>query len=129
VDTNKTILIVDDDVLVLESIDLLVSMAEGLQSIRALGSTGAASHLEHAHIDVIVADVLLAGEMTGIDVCRKAVEQHPGVAIVVITADTEVNRSDVPEEWVFLRKPFGGEQLLEAIGKALGKVRREPSGG
>ncbi|MFC5525705.1 response regulator [Rhodanobacter ginsengisoli] len=127
-DTNKTVLIVDDDVLVLESIDLLVSMAEGFQSIRALGSAGAASHLEHAHIDVIVADVILAGSMTGIDVCRKAIEHHPEVAIVVITADNEVNRSDLPERWVFLRKPFGGEQLLEAMDKAMAKARSEQPG-
>ncbi len=122
-DTNKTVLIVDDDVRVLESIDLLVSMAEGFQSIRALGSAGAASHLKNAHIDVIVADVILAGSMTGIDICRKAIEHHPDIAIVVITADNEVNRSDIPERWVFLRKPFGGEQLLEAMDQAMVKAR------
>lgn len=127
-DTDKTVLIVDDDVLVLESIDLLVSMAEGFQSIRALGSAGAASHLKHAHIDVIVADVILAGSMTGIDICRKAIEHHPGIAIVVITADNEVNRLDLPERWVFLRKPFGGEQLLEAMDKAMAKARKTQPG-
>lgn len=121
-DTKKTVLIVDDDDLVLESIDLLLSSAEDFQSIRARGSAGAMSHMQHACIDVVVADVILAGSMTGIDICEKAIERHPAVAIVVITADTEVHCTEIPERGVFLRKPFGGEQLLGAIAVALEKA-------
>jgi FixJ family two-component response regulator len=121
-DTNKTVLIVDDDDLVLESIDLLLSSAKGFQSIRARGSAGAMSHMQHAHIDVVVADVILAGSMTGLDICEKVIECHPAVAVVVITADTEVHCAEIPQRGVFLRKPFGGEQLLGAIGVALEKV-------
>lgn len=122
-DTKKTVLIVDDDALVLESIDLHLSATDGFQTIRAQGSTGAASHLLNAQkIDVIVADVVLAGSMTGIDICQKAIEQHSKIAVVVITADPEVHRAEIPERSVFVRKPFGGEQLLEAIGEALRKA-------
>jgi DNA-binding NtrC family response regulator len=119
VQTKKTVLIVDDDDLVLESIDLLLSNAEQFRSIRALGAVGAQSHMKNAHIDVIVADVILAGATTGIDLCRTAVERHPRVAVVVITADTEVERAEIPQRWVLLRKPFGGDDLLAAIGTAL----------
>jgi DNA-binding NtrC family response regulator len=123
VDTKKTVLIVDDDALVLESIDLLLAATDGFQTIRAQGSTGAASHLLNAQkIDVIVADVVLAGSMTGIDISRKAIEQYPEIAVVVITADPEVHCAEIPERGVFLRKPFGGEQLLEAIGQALARA-------
>ena len=122
-DTNKTVLIVDDDNMVLESIDLLLSAADGLQSIRALGSAGAMSHLRQAHIDVVVADVILAGSVSGIDICHEAIRHNDEVAIVVITADTEVHVHDIPDRGVFLRKPFGAAELLAAIGLALGKVR------
>ncbi|MGY3038653.1 DNA-binding NtrC family response regulator [Rhodanobacter sp. TND4EL1] len=125
---NKTVLIVDDDDLVLESIDLLLSSAEGFQSIRALGAAGARSHLQHAHIDVIVADVILAGTVSGIDVCHDALKRYPDVAVVVITADTEVHLHDIPDRGVFLRKPFGATELMVAIQMALGKVRRDKSG-
>ena len=75
---KKTILIVDDDDLVMESIDLLLSAVDGFQTIRARGSAGAISHMKHArHIDVIVADVILAGELSGIDVCRLAMTSAP----------------------------------------------------
>ena len=74
------------------------------------------------NIDVIVADVILAGTTSGIDLCQLAIERYPAIAIVVITADTEVHRTDIPQRGIFLRKPFGGEQLLGAIEAALKKV-------
>ncbi len=127
--TEKTILIVDDDDLVLESIDLLLSAVDDFQTIRARGSAGAMSHLHHTrHIDVIVADVILSGELSGIDVCRAAITHCPGIAVVVITADTEVNRADIPPRGVFLRKPCGGIQLVAAVADALTRVTSSPVG-
>jgi DNA-binding NtrC family response regulator len=121
----KTVLIVDDDALVLEAIDLLVSQVGGFRSIRSLGVDSARSDLEQARIDVLVADVILAGSTTGIELCERAIERHPGIAIVVITADSEVQRCDIPRRGIFLRKPFGKQQLFEAIDAALKKVREE----
>ncbi len=115
----KTVLIVDDDALVLEAIDLVLSQAEGFRSIRALGVASARSDLQQARIDVLVADVILAGSTTGIELCERAIERYPAIAIVVITADNEVRCGDIPKRGVFLRKPFGGKQLLEAIDAAL----------
>jgi DNA-binding NtrC family response regulator len=124
VDTSKAVLVVDDDALVLESIDLHLSAVGGFHTIRALGSASANATLDQGRIDVIVADVILAGSVTGIDLCRKAIRQYPDVAVVVITADTEVQCAEIPERGVFLRKPFGGEQLLEAIEAALRVVAK-----
>lgn len=125
--TKKTVLIVDDDDLVLESIDLLLSAVDDFQTIRARGAIGAISHMNHVrHIDVIVADVILAGDLSGIDVCRKVMEKCPGVAMVVITADTEVHRSDISSRGVLLRKPFGANQLVAAISDALTRVSASP---
>jgi DNA-binding NtrC family response regulator len=123
VSTNKTILVVDDDALVLESIVLLLSAADGFETIPARGSTDAAAHLHGSRpIDVIVADIVLAGPVSGLDVCRKAIEQRPSIAVVVITADTEVHRTDIAERGVFLRKPFGAETLLAAIRQSMEQV-------
>ncbi|MEO8779573.1 MAG: response regulator [Rhodanobacter sp.] len=124
----KTVLIVDDDEMVLEAIDLLVSQAEGLRSIRSLGVSSAHSALQQARIDVLVADVILTGSTTGIELCERAIEHHPTIAIVVITADNEVQRDDIPKRGIFLRKPFGGKQLLEAIDAAQDRAREEARG-
>ncbi len=124
----KTVLIVDDDALVLEAIDLLLSRTEGFRSIRALGVASAHSDLQQARIDVLVADVILAGGTTGIELCERAIERHPAIAIVVITADNEVEHDEIPRRGVFLRKPFGGQQLLGAIDAALERVAEELRG-
>ena len=115
----KTVLIVDDDELVLEAIDLLMSQTEGFRSIRSLGVRSARSNLELARVDVLVADVILAGSTTGIELCEHALERHPKIAIVVITADNEVQRDDIPRRGIFLRKPFGKKELLQAVDAAL----------
>lgn len=121
--TNKTVLVVDDDDLVLESILLLLSKVDGFEAIPARGSTDATMHLQGPRpIDVMVADIILAGTVSGLDVCRKAMECRPGIAIVVITADTEVDRSDIADRGVFLRKPFGADALLAAINQSLEQV-------
>lgn len=121
----KTVLIVDDDELVLDAIDLLVAQTEGLRSIRSLGVNSARSDLEQARIDVLVADVMLAGSTTGIELCEHAVQRHPTIAIVVITADNEIQRDDIPKRGIFLRKPFGKKQLLQAIDAALTRAQEE----
>ncbi len=124
----KTVLIVDDNALVLEAIDLLLSRHRNFRSIRALGAASARSDLALAPIDVLIADVILAGGTTGIELCEQAIERHPSIAIVVITADNEVRRDEIPERGVFLRKPFGGEQLLQAIDVALERAGKKLRG-
>ena len=121
----KTVLIVDDDAMVLESIDLLLSQTDNFRSIRALGIASAHSDLEQARIDVLVADVILAGSTTGIELCEYATERHPAIAIVVITADSEVHCHEIPARGIFLRKPFDGKQLLNAVDAALERARNE----
>jgi DNA-binding NtrC family response regulator len=123
VPTNKTVLVVDDDDLVLESILLLLAKAEGLEAIPARGSADATMHLKGPRpIDVIVADIVLAGPVSGLDVCRRAIDHRPDIAIVVITADTEIHRSDIADRGVFLRKPFGADALLVAIRQSMDQI-------
>ena len=121
----KTVLVVDDDALVLESIDLLLSMVEGFRSIRALDIESARSDLRQTRIDVLVADVILAGSTTGIELCERAIESHPAIAIVVISADNEVRRDDIPARGYLLGKPFGAEQMRDAIDAALQRADAE----
>src|SRR5574337_582062 len=79
----------------------------------------------HAMKTVLIVDVILAGSTTGIELCERAIERHPGIAIVVITADNEVRGDEIPKRGIFVRKPFGAEQLLEAIDAALERTRAD----
>jgi DNA-binding NtrC family response regulator len=121
-DAEKVVLIVDDDRAVLETMRMLLEARGGFRVHCALGATGASGHLNsHGPVDVLIADVILAGEITGIDICHMALRQCPSVGLVVISADPQIDPRDVPERSVYLRKPFGGHELIDAIGSAMAR--------
>jgi DNA-binding NtrC family response regulator len=120
-------LIVDDDPAVLETMRILLEGKDGFEVFCALGSHGA-KHLmgRFERLDVLIADVILAGEATGVDICHEAISHYPEVALVVISADPRTDAAVLPEGSVYLRKPFGGYELLTAIDQAehLAQTRR-----
>lgn len=121
---EKVVLIVDDDPTVLETMRILLE-GRGLCRVHvALGSHGASRCLATvAQVDVLIADVILAGEITGIDVCHQARERHPEVALVIISADARNDPASMPGHSIYLRKPFGGVELVQAIEEAERLVR------
>jgi len=117
--TEKMVLVVDDDQAVLETMQILLEGHGGFHVHCAKGSLGAnACFSAHAHLDAIIADVLLAGETTGIDLCNLGRRLHPQVGLVVISADPHVEMEGLPKNSVYLRKPFGGNELFAAIEQA-----------
>lgn len=117
-DAALVVLIVDDDHAVLETMRMLLEVKGGFDVHCAVGSHGAVHFLAGPQqVDVMIADVLLAGETTGIDICCDARRRHPDVGVVVISADHLEDICDLPERSVYLRKPFGGNELLDAIAR------------
>lgn len=115
-DGKVVLLIVDDDHAVLETMRMLCDVKGGFDVHCAVGSHGAMHFLSTLEtVDVLIADVVLAGETTGIEICHAARRRRPGVGLVVISADPGPGESELPERSIFLRKPFGGSELLKAI--------------
>lgn len=124
---DKVVLIVDDDKAVLETMQMLLQGKGGFAVHCAVGTTGAAACLDaHECVDVIVADMILAGKSTGADVCETGRRLHPQAGLVIISADPLADVAKLPERSVFLRKPFGGNDLIDAIGQALVLARWSP---
>ena len=118
-DAERIVLIVDDDHAVLETMQMLLEGKGGFRVHCAVGSPGATRCLSaHARVDIVIADVILAGEVTGVEICRMARRLHPQVALVVISADPKMDLETLPGQSVYLRKPFGGDDLLRAIQQA-----------
>lgn len=118
-DAERIVLIVDDDHAVLETMQMLLEGKGGFRVHCAVGSHGATHCLSaHRRVDIVIADVILAGEITGIEICHRARRQHPQVGLVVISADPKIDVEALPEHSIYLRKPFGGDDLLQAIEQA-----------
>jgi CheY-like chemotaxis protein len=117
--TDTVVLVVDDDHAVLEAMQLLLEGSGGFKVHAAVGACSAHTYLTGKdHVDVIVADIILQGDISGLDICRHGRELLPDVGLVVISADPNAHREIIPPRSVYLRKPFGGRELLDAISRA-----------
>ncbi len=112
---------VDDDARVRESITRLARSAGYdplmFSSAEAVLESGA---LKRA--DCLITDVRMPG-MDGLELQRRAKAESPSLPVIFISGnvDDEVRHRALREGAVdFLYKPFDGEDLLRAIGKALG---------
>lgn len=123
---NHRILLVEDEPgLVLTLTDLLA--AEGYDVDSATdGPTGLARALED-HFDLLILDVMLPGK-NGFDVCRELRQQGRDVAVLMLTAKTQVVDRVVGLKLGaddYLTKPFEPAELLARIEALLRRVRKD----
>jgi PAS domain S-box-containing protein len=112
------VLLVDDD----EDLRSIVSCAlEALgYEVTAVGDGRAGlNELKFARPDVLVVDFAMPG-MNGADVARQARELCPGLPVVIASgyADTDAIERAIGKGAKLLRKPFGIDELLEAVSEA-----------
>ena len=108
-----TVLVVDDDALVLSSTAAMledlghipVETASGRQALEIIGAA--------AHIDLVVTDQSMPG-MTGVELAARLRQQRPGLPVLLATGYAE--RSDVLDAgYIVLAKPFEQAALLQAL--------------
>ena len=117
---GQTLLLVEDDVGVAAiAMDLLRGM--GLEVETAETGAEAMAMLEHRRFDVMLTDIVMPGGMTGVELARTCAERWPAMSIMLTSGyagdDVDTALTDAP--WPFLRKPYSGEQLREALGDLL----------
>jgi diguanylate cyclase (GGDEF)-like protein/PAS domain S-box-containing protein len=124
--TASTILVVDDDVRMTQSVrDLLA--AYGYSSMTAGGGEEALRVLAEHDIDLMLLDLNMPG-VDGYQVMRQVSEHHPGTDIVVISGETtfesatEALRNGAQD---FLRKPYAPDRLIQILNGVLHKQRLE----
>lgn len=101
---KKTILLVEDDIGVKETLFLLLEGDYHL--IHAGTADEALEYLENLRLDLVITDYRMPGRMNGMDLVRHLRQQNTGLPMIMISA------SDVGEEALllgvkaFLKKPF-----------------------
>ena len=69
-----------------------------------------------ATFDLLLTDLIMPGDRSGVDLAREAVAMRPGLPVILssgYTGDILNAAEDTP--WPLLRKPYGAEQLAQAI--------------
>ena len=109
-------LIVDDQPFVgLVASDILRD--SGFETFHAFGARNAVADLaKHPEIEVLLADADIAGDVDGIELCRRVSRVRPDVHLVLTTAGKDLDLVDVPTGTRVLRKPYASGELSTMIG-------------
>jgi len=113
-----TILVVDDEAIVRQSIAMLLAHAGHTVAVAADGE-GALTKLSEGHFDLIITDFSMPG-IPGDELARRIRERWPGQPIIMVTASgSDENKKAAhqvnPNLSGYLVKPYKPEELLAAI--------------
>ena len=123
--TSHILLIEDEPGLVITITDLLAGAGYEVDSA-ADGESGLAKALAR-HFDLIILDVMLP-KKSGLDVCRELRQKGADIAILMLTAKTQVIDRVVGLKLGaddYLTKPFDPSELLARVEALLRRVQKE----
>jgi DNA-binding NtrC family response regulator len=121
-----SILIIDDEMVIRESLEALLIM-EGFQVTLASDGPAGLDFLSHTAFDLLLLDLALPGE-SGIELLPRILEMQPDLPVIMITAfGTVANVVDAIRAGAenFVQKPWDNEKLLADIRAAIGRHRAE----
>jgi DNA-binding NtrC family response regulator len=123
---NATVLIVDDDSLLRQTMETIVKSA-GMNSITASTGEEALDLVGKSAIDVVLLDVQLPG-VSGLQVLRQVRERHPDIGVIMVSVVKEI---PVAVEAIrqgaldYVTKDFSPGELSARISKSLEQLRSE----
>lgn len=125
VDNNSgTVLIVDDEEMVLTSLSTLLSLETNYDVKTFVSATKAVEYLESNSVDLIISDFLMP-EMNGLEFLTKAKSFRPEVPRIILTgfADKENAIKLINEVglYQYIEKPWDNGDLLLIVRNALEK--------
>ena len=119
-----TVLIVEDHSGVRDTLERMVESWPNVDVLSANSFLSAAVLIRSVQrLDLLICDVCLPGEMTGIDVAEVAIATHHDLAIVIISADAHEDIDRMKRRYAFIRKPFGRDDLIEHMDSAFARLK------
>jgi FixJ family two-component response regulator len=121
---RTTVAVVDDDPSMLGAAENLLD-ANGYKAALFASAEEFLSSGLAAQIDCLLLDIRL-GDVSGIELRRQLKASHPSLPVIFMTAvDDEDTRRQALETGcaAYLRKPFSTRQLIDAIERAVPRIR------
>jgi DNA-binding NtrC family response regulator len=112
---NAAVLIVEEEALIrMESVDVLKDA--GFTALQAVDADEAVSILGvRRDIRVVFVDVKMSGSMDGLRLAHVIRDRWPPVHLVLTSGLSVTNAGKLPENALFLRKPYSAEQVTTAL--------------
>ena len=118
-------LLVEDEWLVREEIADALRKG-GWSVLEAASGESALTYLRTGqHIDVVITDIQLAGQLTGWDVAEEFRAARPAIPVVYASGNSHENPRKVQGS-VFFNKPYCTSDLLEACSRLCQAGGRQP---
>jgi DNA-binding NtrC family response regulator len=117
----KEVLVVEDEPLVrIAAADALVD--RGIIA-REAGDASEALHAldKHPQIGVLFTDINMPGDPDGLGLAKKVSIDRPDLEIIVTSGAKRLSDEDLPDDGVFLAKPYSPERLVQMVEQKLQK--------
>ena len=121
------ILVIDDEPLICEMLDVLLS-GEGHRVATAADGRAGISQFEEDAVDVVITDIIMP-EGDGLEVIQKIRDRNPQVKIIAISGGSRLGNVDLLEMARELgavkvfSKPLDHAELVRAIKECVTKIR------
>lgn len=122
---KKTILVVDDDASVRESVNKVLGDA-GYETVLAAGGLDAIVRVDSGSIDLVLLDIGLPTQ-SGWEICKHLSREHSNVPIIIMTGQTRQFKLAIDAgAAALMEKPLDAYELLHTIQLLLGQTESEP---
>lgn len=126
---NTRVLVVEDERIV--ALDLRYILENFGFEVCSVVSTGEESihAATQAHPDVVLMDIKLRGDMSGIEAARK-IHEYLDIPVIYLTAfsdESTVRNALTYGDFAYIRKPFEEKEIAATVHKALQKSPKQKS--
>jgi signal transduction histidine kinase/CheY-like chemotaxis protein len=121
---NKTLLIVEDDDAVADVVEAL-ARESNCRPTRAANAAAALAILsEGSRFDLIFSDIIMPGEMNGLELAQEIERRYPGIPIILTTGFS--GTANVDNRYPVLRKPYQPEEFERLLASVLAPSAPSP---
>jgi two-component system sensor histidine kinase/response regulator len=121
------LLVVEDEAIIAK--DIQIRLGNLGYEVAAVASTGegAIQKAAETHPDLVLMDIILKGEMDGIEAAKEIISRYD-IPVVYLTAHTDektLQRAKITEPFGYILKPFGEKDLYSTIEISLHRHKME----
>ena len=116
---TRAILVVEDEAIIrMVAVDILSD--QGLAVYEAGCAAEALTLIaDHPDIALLFTDINMPGEMDGMALAATVFATQPQIALIVTSGGQTLTDADVPDDGVFLPKPYRADHLMALAGRQL----------
>jgi DNA-binding NtrC family response regulator len=116
---RPTVLIIDDETSILESLEILLR-AEGFAPTVAQGGHRGLEQIEAGRPDIVLTDIRMPG-ITGVEILAAAHEHDPDLPVILMTAQATLQSAMQAVNagaFYYIQKPFRNDELVAILRRA-----------